>query len=412
MHRTPTFSARTATTDELDLLRRYCPAVAWLVAEGCIVAGGAVVDMLDGRSDDVASTTSDVDVFVPQRLHDCIDRLVREAVDTLERHGAREFRFARLGATLTVFCDAFVRPLQFILVGCDTAQDVVGSFDMDFVQCAVENGGESTVVVESDLSQEARADRTVHYMADAAYNTLRLTARCKKALYRGFAFPQPYTRLEHMGVRFWKGPPVRGMTWTDVVEFPVVSEGRTADVATWPTQSFHRRLEAIRFRSSSSKSTWSDTVADALAAPFAALGDDPMYGDHPLFLKATAFVRLDHDINVPETDRRRRVQSYIKTVEWIRARARFCSSGPSDDRLFYLWRAYTEMLDSLPNALNSAISDMTDHVDAAHLGIMAMSAARDGALERQGNCITWIHKILELPPLRRMQADIEQECAF
>lgn len=171
-----------------------------ILTTGAVIAGGTVLYAL------LDIPTADIDVFIRDAT---TLRQVLDCVDTL--YPDRERQYFRHHSTISIHI-AGCLPIQCILKACETAQDIIADFDLDYVQCAVTRGADgSFLVTQTEWAVQAQQTKTITMIQDFPYMSCRLRARLRKAERKGFKLACPLEELGRCGVT------TRGDDWLNKI---------------------------------------------------------------------------------------------------------------------------------------------------------------------------------------------------
>lgn len=99
-----------------------------------------------------------------------------------------------------------MKPIQIILSGCNTVEQLISSFDIDVIQCAIakDEGTPNTYTsYATQYAAIAHKSKMIMYILDVSYNPYRLRARLEKQLRKGYKLPSMYSRIKDIPVKWY-----------------------------------------------------------------------------------------------------------------------------------------------------------------------------------------------------------------
>jgi hypothetical protein len=164
-----------------------------------VIAGGFVANLLT-----TGSAPGDIDVFILNSDRAAVTRLLEHLDAYFQDHDRKVLKdIVKLGyyipsntivghfkSVITVYHPSVKVPIQIVFTDKPTIQDLLTTFDLDYVQCGLIWEEDQIKLVRSTLAQQAHDSRKIHYYQWSS----RL--RMKKAQAKGFAIPQSVNRGE------------------------------------------------------------------------------------------------------------------------------------------------------------------------------------------------------------------------
>lgn len=177
-----------------------------------VIAGGFVTNLLTTNS-----LPGDIDVFILKSNRPALEQLLRNLClyfakydqETLAKiinlgyYIPSNFVLGHYRSVITVYHPCLKIPIQLIFTDKSSLQDLLTTFDLDYVQCGLMLESGQVRLVQSTLAQLAHADRRIRYYQWSS----RL--RMLKAQTKGFTIPVVINRNEIVS-RKLKEP----VTWT------------------------------------------------------------------------------------------------------------------------------------------------------------------------------------------------------
>jgi hypothetical protein len=175
------------------------PSLMTMLLEAGVIAGGFVTNLLT-----TGSSPGDIDIFILNSNRTALNRLL-EHLDTYFKDQDRTILkdiinqgyyipsntiIGHFKSVITVYHPSIKVPLQLVFTDKPTIQDLLTTFDLDYVQCGLFWEDGQIKVVRSTLAQQAHATRKIHYYQWSS----RL--RMKKAQAKGFTIPLSINRGE------------------------------------------------------------------------------------------------------------------------------------------------------------------------------------------------------------------------
>ncbi|CAH6420652.1 Hypothetical protein UVM_LOCUS204 [uncultured virus] len=373
---------------DLGRLHRVVPEelLRTLLSHGAFVAGGcAVFAVVDSVTPDAVG---DVDVFVPATPcggTDLFLKLVRLVDESLPYPK----RYQRQQATLRIHSRGRY-PIQLIHAP-GGLEDVLRSFDFDYVQCAISAplDGAPYVVTRTLVAVESHRSRVIRYALDYPYNPRRLFSRLSKAAKKGFSVPSGYANLGELGLKLYRPDTVPDQRWRDEKQqrLPAFQDDAKDSGPAADLDRLYDDYERMGFLPA--RTTLHDDLGSALRAeiyPFTREiyeGEPEIVGqdEDDASVARFAHARFDEQsvwFDVPVThvllgglrkgeplaegvrEGPPAIDPFARLVRDLRARVNAMKSGsPDERRLFFLVRAYELVLErDYGGAVMSAMSDV------------------------------------------------------
>lgn len=188
------------SNDQEQQLRRLVdPELLSILLKYGVIAGGAALSVFCPRA-----IAEDVDVFVLNSNRDALTALLHELHDHVTKSGC-VYMWSIQGSVIELR-GADIPKIQIVFDFNKTVEELLTSFDMDYIQCAICNMNNQITAVRSNICKLAHDAMKVNYVGPT-----RLY-RLKKAEQKGFAIPL------HYSVLLSPSPPVR-----NTVDFVEVS---------------------------------------------------------------------------------------------------------------------------------------------------------------------------------------------
>jgi hypothetical protein len=333
-----------------------------LCQENICIAGGAIVYSCVCSVHKKA--VGDIDVWVLENNTEKFWEYARLINSFFANNGL--LRIERQVASVKFVSKNFnILPIQLILCP-GNIEDLIYSFDLDYVQCAISFSRSEKVfkIHRTFFAQQAHESKQIRYILDFKYNPLRLYSRLKKAGFKGFSLPSGIVILEQLGIDFY---------------IPIhVKENGGAFIETWKTEELDRKIdmnenidEAIEYyelRNQDSPEfqivlphhtkffkSLDDAANSMPLEPFSRSKYDGDNNKHVrefegfyTFFKVPSYIYLTHLKREGYEPNIRRVawELYDPTIQRIRARLRILQrTSNSNQRHFYWARALQLILD-------------------------------------------------------------------
>lgn len=164
-----------------------------------VIAGGSIVWSIMKTSSKVV-LVGDLDVFILNKDKGALQQIIQVFNDMINRndkYGIEDSFWITYGNMITLHREGKL-PIQFIITSHDTVEDLLMSFDFDYVQTAFCFSNRE--LVSSEWAMEAHKTKIISYIRDSSYQMSRLETRCQKAIDKGFRFPSSIRNIGHFGV--------------------------------------------------------------------------------------------------------------------------------------------------------------------------------------------------------------------
>ena len=215
------------------------PFIEELLSDNVVLAGGAVLWAYLGLPD---ITLNDMDMFILNT-----DSLKMQELAKLVdgKYPNKNRYYSRLRNSIFTIHIEDLPAIQFIFSWYSSPEQVIASFDMEPVQCAIYKKENEFYFLTTIWALESYQTRKIRYILDESYVFSHLQNRIDKLFWKGFCLPPKYEDITKLPVHIINSTMICELTYTRVALDSDKSAKSWEDYKNTTDGIIHKNLEEV-----------------------------------------------------------------------------------------------------------------------------------------------------------------------